>query len=176
MIRFAKTVMFAFLSHKASMGRDDAISSSSKMEGSASAWESFNRELMQVLELTSRFKCTCVKPCFGRKMQLIKILGNTPATFDFSSPIRDNDMCETVMMPHELKSFMPDNQMRITLSRREASKGISASYTFIMLLADVANTFGLFFGVSVMALYEVLEKRFLEDKSLHPGDPPRKFQ
>jgi hypothetical protein len=49
------------------------------------------------------------------------------------------------------------NKIRIVLSKRETVVVLSDSFTTIKLLAEVANALGLFFGLSVITLYDALE-------------------
>jgi hypothetical protein len=108
-------------------------------------------------------------------MQLINIQRSVPTTVDLTSKQDEGSICEELKSKNELESFNADNTMKIVISRREASKIISSSYTVTMLLADVANTLGLFFGLSVISIYEALERRCItvrtqvvQDEGLRP--------
>jgi hypothetical protein len=101
-------------------------------------------------------------------LKLVSNQLNTPAKIDLTDDTYASEKAgktDTFEGPYFLSS-----NIRIILSRRETEQRTTVAYTPLMLIADLANALGLFFGFSVISLYEAIEKGFLHYAELLFGE------
>jgi hypothetical protein len=119
--------------------------------------------------LARSFRCPCKRNCFQRAFQIVAIQPNTPAKFDLTSVAfaKKINVCLDLKTPVQMKALPTTHTLNIILSKRETQNVLAISYTIIMLMADVANSLGLFFGLSVISLYEAMETAYSQSRHLH---------
>jgi hypothetical protein len=131
-------------------------------------WKRFKDTVVDTGKLSAQFRCSCAKSCFERQLKLTTNRLNTPAKIDLtdnnfnkkSYPVNNNAP----------EPYFSSSAIRILIAKREQEQKTMVSYTSTMLVADLANALGLFFGFSMIALYETLERAHSNSTELQSGE------
>jgi hypothetical protein len=108
------------------------------------------------------FKCPCPQPCREKKTVLLS-RQLSPSTMDLRSQTLENHkgraknkwVCRDAEW--QSRKMFDGLRVQIMILRKERTRTESLSYTQIMATADAFNAVGLFFGLSVLSLYDSIE-------------------
>lgn len=129
-------------------------------------WTHFRNSVLEAGKLTEQFQCKCAVSCFNRRLKLTTNQLNTPAKIDltynkYSNLFNTGD--------DNYNPYFSSSNIRIIISKRETETRTTVAYTPLMVVADLANILGLFFGFSVIASYEALERTASQSTELLLG-------